>query len=251
MKNAPFTSGNSTPDLSAEWQRRWDVLVLAIAIAVIAIDQLSKSMIVNYFHTCDSGSYIPVIGNILTFTYVCNTGTAFSIAAGSSVVYLLIAVAVVVIAWLYLSNRPINNPTLKITFGLIFGGATGNIIDRYNRGSVVDFIHFTVPHFDFYVFNFADSCIVVGMVILAYMLLVSSRSSRADTATSDLIVDHAAETQAPAEISVEAAQPQKNTVSAAATTATAVKSPQKPAVSPIKKSSGAKSAAKSKTKHRS
>ncbi len=250
MKNAPFASGNTTTELSAEWQRRWDVLVLAIAIAVIAIDQITKSMIVNYFHTCDSGSYIPVIGNILTFTYVCNTGTAFSIAAGSSVVYLLIAVAIAVISWLYISNRPVNNPILKITFGLIFGGAAGNIIDRYNRGSVVDFIHFAVPHFDFYVFNIADSGIVVGMIILAYMLLIASRNSRMETAAGALDDNRAAAGQSTANLTAEDT-PQQKAADALPITAAVTKTPLKPAVSQAKKSSGAKPSTKSKVKHRS
>jgi len=151
---------------------RWDIIVAAIAVGVIVFDQIVKALVVNHFHTCTSSptpnDVVPVIGQIITFQYLCNHGTAFSLFEGSKAVYFLIAIAVAVIGWLYWTARDRPYPWLKVTFGMIIGGAIGNIIDRLRYGFVVDFIHFQIPgRFDFAVFNVADSSIVVGMLALA------------------------------------------------------------------------------------
>ena len=87
---------------------------------------------------------------------------------------LLIAVAIGVIAYLYIRN--INTASLwyKLIFGLIIGGALSNLIDRLRHGGyVVDFISFNIPqlNFHFAIFNLADAAISVGVVLLFITLL--------------------------------------------------------------------------------
>jgi signal peptidase II len=175
--------------LSSEQQWRWDLIIGAIALGVIVLDQATKQLIVNHFHVVfnhispcpvdypmNYGDYIPVIGNILTFQYTCNTGTAFSFAEGSPIVYFFLLVAFGVIGWFYWVTRAQNNIWLKITFGATIGGALGNIVDRIRYGSVVDFIHFQLPalNFNFAVFNVSDSFISVGMISLALIFWLNS-----------------------------------------------------------------------------
>ncbi|HEV2653715.1 MAG TPA: signal peptidase II, partial [Ktedonobacteraceae bacterium] len=81
-----------------------------------------------------------------------------------------------VVAYLYI--RILNSGPLiyKIVFGMIIGGALGNLIDRFHNGGVVtDFISFRIPGINYYfaVFNVADACISVGVVLLFLLVLFS------------------------------------------------------------------------------
>jgi signal peptidase II len=59
---------------------------------------------------------------------------------------------------------------LSIILGLLFGGAAGNFIDRLKTGYVIDFIDFRGIWS--YVFNIADAAIVLGMILLAWQILI-------------------------------------------------------------------------------
>ena len=152
--------------------RRNDVVMVATGVLLIVLDQLVKHWITQYF----SGrlySSIPIVGNYLELIYVQNRGVAFSLLEGRESLYVLIAVAVGVVIWLYWRSRDNGSLLLKVTFGLIIGGAVGNLIDRLRLGYVVDFVHFQIPAigFSFAVFNVADSGICVGVILLIILLL--------------------------------------------------------------------------------
>jgi signal peptidase II len=164
--------------LSLQERIRWDLIVVAIGLAVLAVDQLTKALVLARFSGAHRYDVAHVLGDVLTLIFVQNTGTAFSLLQQSHAVYVIIPAAIGVVVWLYISQRPRNNPFLKVTFGLILGGALGNLLDRVRLGYVVDFIHFQIPgHFDWYVFNVADSCIVVGMLSLAATFFLLPRES--------------------------------------------------------------------------
>jgi signal peptidase II len=151
--------------------RRNDAIMVAVALAVIAADQLTKHWIVDYFRAPGVRGPIPILGRVLELIYTQNTGVAFSLLEGQTLLFLFIGVAVVAIGALYWRMRDTGNLALKATFGLILGGAIGNLIDRFAHTYVVDFIHFQIPgHFDYPVFNVADSAISIGVVVLAYLL---------------------------------------------------------------------------------
>jgi len=93
------------------------------------------------------------------------------------VLVLLIAVAIGVIAYLYIRNINTSSLWYKLIFGLIIGGALSNLIDRVRHGGyVVDFISFNIPqlNFHFAIFNLADAAISVGVVLLFITLLFES-----------------------------------------------------------------------------
>jgi signal peptidase II len=150
---------------------------------VIVLDQLTKSWVVQYF-VLPNGykSAIPLLGQIVELTYVRNSGVAFSLLSSDSVKFLFIAIAIGVIGYLYWRNRENGSLLLKFSFGLVVGGALGNLIDRFRLGYVVDFIHFYIPNrFDFAVFNVADSAISVGVVLLAFLLWQGSTAETQKT----------------------------------------------------------------------
>jgi signal peptidase II len=159
--------------VTAKRARLYDVLALVTATVIVALDQLTKSLVILYLSPPGIRLPTPVIGDYLTFWYIQNNGAAFSMFSNSIVLALLIIAAVCVITYLY--TRILNSGPLlyKLIFGLIIGGAAGNLLDRaIHGGYVVDFIFFRIPQigFKFAIFNLADASISIGVVSL--LLLV-------------------------------------------------------------------------------
>jgi signal peptidase II len=145
--------------------------MVALAVVVILLDQWTKSLIVGYFGVPYVKPPIPIFGPVLELQYIRNTGVAFSLLEGQAVLFVFIAIAIIVIGVLYWRLRETAGLLMKLTFGLILGGAFGNLLDRFRQAYVVDFIHFQIPgRFDFPVFNLADSAISIGVVALAVLL---------------------------------------------------------------------------------
>lgn len=176
--------------------RRRDLAMVGLGLLVILLDQLTKHWIVSYFSTKPEGYNVPILGPVLTLEYVQNTGVAFSLLQGQVVMFFFIAIAIAVVGYLYWKARETGSLLLKLSFGLVLGGAIGNLIDRFSHTYVVDFIHFQIPGiFDFAVFNVADSAITVGVVLLAYLIWrMGTEGER--TAGKRLPASDAAETSA-------------------------------------------------------
>jgi signal peptidase II len=148
--------------------RRSVLLVLALAILLIVSDQLTKAWITPRYGPCGNPVFTPVIGDYAGFSYVCNTGTAFSRFRDSPVVWLPVLIAAAAVAWLWIRSLPAGHLLQQIAFGMIIGGATGNLIDRARLGYVVDFVDLRLnDNLRWYVFNVADASIVIGVGLLA------------------------------------------------------------------------------------
>jgi signal peptidase II len=163
--------------------RKRDLAMVLAGIFVIVLDQLTKSWVVQYFVVPNGRDSIPLLGPFLELAYVRNSGVAFSLLPGDSIKFLFIALAIAVIGYLYWRNRENGSLLLKFSFGLVVGGAIGNLIDRFRLNYVVDFIHFHIPGvFEFAVFNIADSAISIGVVLLAFLLWQGGASGAKETA---------------------------------------------------------------------
>jgi signal peptidase II len=132
-----------------------------VAIVVFALDRWSKSVVLAQFVPGESRLVVP---RLLWFTFVQNTHGAFGLFGNSPA--LLIGLAVLVLAlfaWAFRDAVQRSN-VVRIAFGMIAGGAVGNVIDRLQHHWVVDFIDFKTiwPN----VFNVADACITVGVALL-------------------------------------------------------------------------------------
>lgn len=136
-----------------------------VAVFVLVLDQWTKYLVTRYLP--DHGS-VTLIPNVLFFTHVHNTGTAFGLLPGSSLYLTGVAViAVILIVWYWFRTRSgPDTPSGWLLCGLALplGGALGNLIDRLRVGHVIDFIDFRV----WPVFNVADSAITVGACLVAY-----------------------------------------------------------------------------------
>lgn len=155
-------------------RRRRLVLLFSVALLAYLIDLSSKLLVVAKLEGHDP---IQVIGDVVTFQVIRNAGAAFGMGQTMTVVFTLIAAAVIVVIW-RISRRLYSLPW-AIALGLLLGGALGNLTDRLFRapgvlrGHVVDFI--SVQHFA--VFNLADSAIVCGGILV---VLLSFRGSNPD-----------------------------------------------------------------------
>ena len=157
--------------------RIYDALALLVVISIIGVDQWTKTLVVEKLSPPESGPQIHLIGQYLVLYYIRNNGVAFSLFANSIVLIGLISIAIGVIAYMYARMLNSGSLAIKLIFGLILGGALGNIIDRVRHaGYVVDFIAFSIPQIKFYfaIFNIADAAISVGVFLLFVLLLIGS-----------------------------------------------------------------------------
>jgi signal peptidase II len=148
------------------------LVIAAAAIATLAADQYSKVWILR---TCApvAPPCRTIIPNLLNWTFERNVHGAFGLFGSSAVLLIGMAIVVLVLFWFSFREAAARSQTVRIAFGMIVGGAIGNIVDRLHYGFVIDFI-------DFYriwpnIFNVADSCITVGVGLLILSSLVTRR----------------------------------------------------------------------------
>ncbi|MFF8768752.1 signal peptidase II [Kitasatospora sp. NPDC015120] len=169
----PAPAGEAAPAEEPKGPRRIGVLLI-IALLAFLIDLGSKLLVVARL---ENHAAIKVIGDVVTFQVIRNSGAAFGMGQALTVVFTMIASAVIVVIW-RIARRLYSLPW-AIALGLLLGGALGNLTDRLFRspgvfrGHVVDFI--SVQHFA--VFNLADSAIVCGGILV---VLLSFRGSNPD-----------------------------------------------------------------------
>lgn len=138
-------------------------------ILILVLDQLTKIAISSNLQLFES---IDVISGFFSITYVRNTGAAWSIMEGGSMVifYLITIVALVIMISYY---RSVECDDLG-RWGLVMmmGGTLGNFLDRLRLQYVVDFFAFNIFGYDFPVFNVADIflCLGVGVLVLSFIL---------------------------------------------------------------------------------
>lgn len=145
------------------------VTLAVVALAVYGLDQLSKFLIVS---NLTEGELVRVLGEVLQFHFVKNSGAAFSFASGSTWIFSIAASAVTV--FIIGFSRRIRSVGWAVLFGMLLGGTTGNLTDRLFRepgfgvGHVVDFIQ--VIGFPA-IFNIADSFIVASMGLFVILTI--------------------------------------------------------------------------------
>jgi signal peptidase II len=134
---------------------------VATAGLVVAVDQVTKQLVVTNIAQAEQVSVIPG----LDLTYTRNTGVAFgALAGGGLIVALLIGLSLALLIGYFAANK--DKPLLWLPVGMLLGGALGNLADRARVGAVVDFIDPVA----WPAFNIADSCIVVGVFLLLWVV---------------------------------------------------------------------------------
>ena len=149
-------------------------IIITCSISIL-IDQLIKLLIVNNFVL---GSSTSIIKNFFSLTYVQNTGAAFSILSGNLILLICITVLALVFIYLFLVKNEKNTKMNLYFYGVLYGGIIGNLIDRIIRGYVVDYLDFNIFNYNFPVFNFADICIVVSILLIVIFSLLEARNGK-------------------------------------------------------------------------
>ena len=153
-------------------KKEW-VRLLLVSGCVILADQLTKYSIKLNFALYDS---LVVVENFFNITHILNPGGAFGFFANQSpeirkfVFLFMSSVVAIFVLWFY-KKCAVSLIFLSYGLALIFGGAIGNLIDRFRYGKVLDFLDFYIGSVHWPAFNVADSAISIGMGIVMYHIL--------------------------------------------------------------------------------
>ena len=146
-------------------------IALAVSVVLVGLDQIIKMIVQTNLQLHESIQFIP---GLINFTYVENTGAAFSSFDGQRW-FLIILTGVVMLFMLYLlCFKKLKNSIMIWHVAVIFAGGVGNLIDRIVRGAVIDYIE--LDFINFAIFNFADCLVVVGVISLLIYLLFFDQS---------------------------------------------------------------------------
>lgn len=133
------------------------------SIILIVIDIVIKLIISNNLILNQS---ISVINNFFYITYVKNTGVAWSILSGKINLIIVITLAIIILLIIYIFNKKSYGVLEIISYSMLLSGSIGNLIDRIIYGYVIDYLDFNILGYDYPIFNFADICIVIGIVLI-------------------------------------------------------------------------------------
>ena len=153
-------------------------MVTLIIVLLIALDQISKLLVLNKLA---DGTVVDIIPGFFRLLYVENRGAAFGILQEGRPLFIVITLAVIgfLLYGIYFKRNEVKG-MLRVALVLILAGAVGNFIDRLRLHFVVDFLSFRFFGHDFAVFNLADSMIVVGTILLMlHVFLGHEKSSHA------------------------------------------------------------------------
>jgi signal peptidase II len=132
-----------------------------LAAVVVVFDQWTKFMICTHLQ-----EPIALMGSFLYLNQAANDGAAWGIFSGQRL--LLVAISSCVVAGIIIFGRKLrlNRKSRGVAFGFLLGGICGNLLDRLRLGAVIDFIDVHLPLYRWPTFNFADTAICLGVLIL-------------------------------------------------------------------------------------
>lgn len=145
-----------------------------VALAVLAFDQFTKLVVLRYLGYAQEKVILEGFFNLVHWG---NTGAAWSLFnryAGSNMILALFAVVALLVLFATRHHFDVHTKGGQVALGLIFGGIAGNLVDRFLRGHVIDFLYFYISRrgggeIGFPAFNVADSAICVGVGLLFLM----------------------------------------------------------------------------------
>jgi len=138
-------------------------------IILVIIDQIIKLIAIGTIGK--TGNSIAIIPNFLHLTYFENIGAAFGIFISRIFLIGVDVLLIYVLVKLLRSKKEEINDRVKFGISLVLAGGIGNLIDRIFRGKVIDYIDLT-KKFNFPIFNFADVCIFIGVLIIMITIMI-------------------------------------------------------------------------------
>ena len=168
-RHLPRRASAALADSSSKGRPQVLIVLAVVALASIALDQVTKLLVVT---NLELGEVVPVVGDLIQFHFVKNSGAAFSIGNAYTWIFSILAAAVT--AFIIWFARRIRSFAWAWVFGLLLGGTIGNLIDRLFRepgfgvGHVIDFL--TIPLLPA-IFNLADVSITAAMVLFLILTI--------------------------------------------------------------------------------
>ena len=147
----------------------------SLAIFLIFADQLTKYIIVK---TMQVGDSISVVGDILEITSHRNHGAAWGMLQNQMWLFFIVTLVVLAMIIYFYIKEASYKVLMQLGLTLVFAGAIGNFIDRLFRGSVVDFIDTKIINYDFPIFNVADACLTIGVIVLIIEILFNQKEEK-------------------------------------------------------------------------
>jgi signal peptidase II len=152
-------------------------LLAVLALTVLVLDVVTKIIAVATLdENAPSAEHPRILGGLVYFSLLRNAGAAFSSGTGMTWVFAVVAIGVAIYI-IRISPRLKYGPW-AVAFGLVLGGALGNLVDRLSRspgffrGHVVDFVSLFGPNAQYFpAFNVADSAITFGAIVLVITAL--------------------------------------------------------------------------------
>ena len=143
------------------------IIILYIAITIFTLDRLSKYLVLELLSSDDILN-IPIT-SFLNLNLVWNSGIAFGLFSFNEHLYYNIITLIIIIITLVVLFFAIKSIGVeRFGFSMIFGGSLGNIFDRLYYKAVIDFIDIHINNFHWFIFNFADIFISLGVMMLIF-----------------------------------------------------------------------------------
>jgi signal peptidase II len=167
---APPTAVTAGPQPPVGERIRAYRVLLTLAFTIFVLDQATKLWVnatipFNPLHAHDGFNDIVVIPGFFYLIHVGNTGAAWSMFSGQSVLLAVLAVGTLMAIFYWRRALGLRDRMTQICFGLLCGGILGNLVDRLLHGHVIDFIDLHFGTYIYPTFNVADSAIVVGVIL--------------------------------------------------------------------------------------
>lgn len=148
--------------------RNGNVRIAAIALFIIALDQLTKQLVLRYLGYADERVVVPGFFKLVHWG---NTGAAWSLFRGNNEILAIVALVAIVVLFFSKHHFEAHRLMGQFALGLIFGGIVGNLIDRLTVKHVIDFLYFYLQQrggkeIGFPAFNVADTAICTGVGLI-------------------------------------------------------------------------------------
>ena len=150
-------------------------LFLALAVAIVVVDQATKALVTG---ALQPGESRPIIDDLLRIVFSQNSGALFGLFKDNAAMFGVVSLGVIGLIVAY-HSRSGGSTYMTVTLGLLLGGAVGNMLDRLRLGYVVDFVDGGIGGVRWYTFNVADAAISVAILLL---FLAALRPSLAESA---------------------------------------------------------------------
>ena len=153
--------------------------IAAFALVVLVLDQITKAAVLRFLPRVQTDE-CPLVPGFFKLVHFENTGAAWSFFSGNNQWLAIVAVVALIVLFFARHHFDTGSLTGQIALGLIFGGITGNLIDRICFKAVIDFLYFYLERggreISFPAFNVADSAICTGVGLI---FLLSWRNDHA------------------------------------------------------------------------